>query len=166
MSASVFIGLGSNLSNPVQQVLYAINEIAALPNTTLHACSHLYKTAPMGPQDQPRYINAVVHIQNTQPPLALLATLQRIEQQHNRTRDTGHWGARTLDLDILHIEGQTSNTDELTLPHPGLAQRGFVLYPLHDVSPTLNIPGLGSVEHLIKQLNEAKPAILCAKELE
>ncbi len=166
MPASVFIGLGSNLSQPIQQILQAIDEIGALPNIRLNACSSLYKTAPMGPQDQPDYINAVVHIHTSQQPLTLLETLQNIEQQHNRTRDTGRWGARTLDLDILHIEGYTSNTAELTLPHIGLQTRSFVLYPLYEISPRLSIPSLGGMEQLIEQLNEPKPAIISAKELE
>ncbi|HIF18193.1 MAG TPA: 2-amino-4-hydroxy-6-hydroxymethyldihydropteridine diphosphokinase [Cycloclasticus sp.] len=166
MPASVFIGLGSNLSSPIQQVLQAINEIAGLANTKLNASSSLYETAPMGPQDQPNYINAVVHIHTSQQPLALLKSLQKIEQLHSRTRNTDHWGARTLDLDILHVEGCSSNTTELTLPHPGLHCRSFVLYPLHEISPHLDIPNLGSIEQLIVQLNEPKPTIISGKNLE
>jgi len=166
MSAAVFIGLGSNLSNPIKQVLSAIDALKSLESSALICTSSLYKTAPMGPQDQPNYINAVAKIETQLSPLVLLRKLQSIESQHARTRDTGRWGARTLDLDILHYEGQQSSDAVLTLPHPGLQQRSFVLYPLQEISPQLNIPNLGSIKDLIKQLNESQPLIVNSKTLD
>ncbi|ORU91466.1 MAG: 2-amino-4-hydroxy-6-hydroxymethyldihydropteridine pyrophosphokinase [Cycloclasticus sp. symbiont of Poecilosclerida sp. N] len=166
MPASVFIALGSNLSGPVGQVSQAINELKVLENSRFIAASSLYKTTPMGPQDQPAYINAVVNIQTTQKPLELLHSLQAIENSHDRTRDTGRWGARTLDLDILLYGIERSNTSELTLPHPGLQHRGFVLYPLYEIEPNLNVPHLASIKQLLDQLNEAMPPIISTKNLE
>jgi len=166
MTATVFIGLGSNLSNPIKQVLSAINALKTLESSTLICASSLYQTAPMGPQDQPNYINAVAKIETQLSPLVLLKNLQSIENQHARTRDTGRWGARTLDLDILHYEGQQSNDPILTLPHPGLQQRNFVLYPLQEISPQLNIPSLGSIKGLIEQLNESQPLIVNHKSVD
>jgi 2-amino-4-hydroxy-6-hydroxymethyldihydropteridine diphosphokinase len=166
MLASVFIGLGSNLSKPTQQVLGAISAIKSLKKSTFKAASSLYQTPPMGPQNQPHYINAVVHINTTLKPFELLKALQNIEQLHNRTRDTGHWGARTLDLDILIFEGYTSNDPVLTLPHPGVHCRSFVLYPLCELNASLVIPNLGSIKQLIKQLGEPCPLIISPKSLE
>jgi len=166
MNAAVFIGLGSNLSNPIKQVLSAIEALKTLESSTLISTSSLYQTAPMGPQDQPNYINAVAKIETQLSPLILLKNLQSIEQQHARTRDTGRWGARTLDLDILHYEGQQSTDPVLTLPHPGLQQRSFVLYPLLEISPQLSIPNLGTIKELIEQLNESRPLIVNSKTLD
>jgi 2-amino-4-hydroxy-6-hydroxymethyldihydropteridine diphosphokinase len=166
MPASVFIGIGSNLSQPIQQVLQAINEIKKLKSTELTTASSLYTTPPMGPQDQPHYINAVVNIQTSQQPLELLDSLQAIEQQHDRSRDTGHWGARTLDLDMLLYDAQTLNSPRLTLPHPRLQERSFVLYPLQEISPNLHIANVGLVKALIDRLNETIPPIISTKNLE
>ncbi len=166
MTHSVFIGLGSNLSQPIQQVTQAINALKALENSSFITASSLYETRPMGPQDQPNYINAVVEIETNIDPYVLLNVLQALEERHARTRDTGHWGARTLDLDILHYEGIQSNDPTLTLPHPGLHKRSFVLYPLQEIRPQLHIPALGSVELLIKQLKEPKSLIVNATNLE
>jgi 2-amino-4-hydroxy-6-hydroxymethyldihydropteridine diphosphokinase len=166
MSASVFIGLGSNLSNPIQQILQAIGELKSLQDSHLNAVSSFYETPPMGPQDQPHYINAVAHIKTLQQPLKLLESLQAIEKLHNRARSTERWGARTLDLDILHYEGHESNDPELTLPHLGIKNRAFVLYPLDEIAPHLNIPSLGSIKQLIKKLGEPIPTIISAKSLE
>ena len=166
MSATVYIGLGSNLAEPIQHVLQAIEDIKELRQSTVDAISSLYQTLPMGPQDQADYINAVVKISTTLKPLALLACLQAIENHHGRTRDTGHWGARTLDLDILLYEGTNSNDPVLTLPHPGIAQRDFVLYPLSEINPQLHIPPLGTVKKLIQQLDQPCPTLINAKNLD
>jgi len=166
MSATVFIGLGSNLSEPVQQVTSAINTLKILAKSTFIGASSLYETAPMGPQDQPNYINSVVETNTKLSPPDLLNVLQAIEKQHARTRDTGRWGARTLDLDMLHYEGYQSTDPVLTLPHPGLQQRSFVLYPLQEISPQLNIPSLGSIKDLIEQLNESQPLIVNHKSVD
>lgn len=166
MQTFVFIALGSNLHQPVQQVLSAINRLKVEKDLSVTAISSLYETPPMGPQDQPNYINAVVKASTTLQPLALLTLLQSIENHHGRNRDTGRWGARTLDLDIL-LYGQHCSTDPvLTLPHPGIAVRGFVLHPLFEIEPPLVIPLLGSVEQLLVTLNEPCPAIVKPENLE
>lgn len=159
-SVSAFIGLGSNLSDPQQQILRAIKSISQLENCSLELSSSLYETPPMGPQDQPNYINAVVKINSTLKPYELLSTLQAIENQHGRTRDTGRWGARTLDLDILLYDRLISQDPDLTLPHPGLQSRAFVLYPLLEIDKDLNIPTLGPIQPLIVELNEPAPLII------
>lgn len=114
----------------------------------------------MGPQDQPNYINAVVKIDTTLKPYELLSTLQSIENQQGRIRDTGRWGARTLDLDILLYDQLISQDPQLTLPHLGLSSRAFVLYPLVEIDKDLNIPTLGPVQQLIDGLNEVPPLII------
>lgn len=159
-SVSAFIGLGSNLSDPQQQILRAIKSISQLENCSLELSSSLYETPPMGPQDQPNYINAVIKINSTLKPYELLSTLQAIENQHGRTRDTGRWGARTLDLDILLYDRLISQDPDLTLPHPGLQSRAFVLYPLLEIDKDLNIPTLGPIQPLIVELNEPAPLII------
>jgi len=164
--ASVFIGLGSNLNQPIQQVLQAIEAINVLPTSHIDATSSLYETPPLGPQNQPHYINAVAKLSTDLKPLELLDQLQSIEQQHNRTRDTGRWGARTLDLDILLYDNQESNDPTLTLPHPELQNRSFVLHPLLEIAPQLNIPSLGSIKQLVKKLGEPVPTIIKSKKLD
>lgn len=166
MASCVYIGLGSNLAEPIEQVLHAIDDIAALSDATLLAASSLYQTPPMGPQDQPHYINAVVKLATTLSPRVLLKQLQAIETRRGRTRDTGRWGARTLDLDILVYEGVTSDEPILTLPHPGLALRSFVLYPLLEIEPLIYIESLGSIQPLIEQLAEPCPRIIRCKSLD
>ncbi|MFT6625117.1 MAG: 2-amino-4-hydroxy-6-hydroxymethyldihydropteridine diphosphokinase [Cycloclasticus sp.] len=166
MSKTVFIGLGSNLNQPVQQILQAIKRIKALSDVSLEDVSSLYETPPMGPQDQPHYVNAVAKITTTLEPLALLDALQTIETIQGRTRESARWGARTLDLDILLYADKCSTDPKLTLPHPGLHLRSFVLYPLFEIEHQLDIPNLGSVQQLIERLNESSPCIISAETLE
>lgn len=160
MPIHVFIGLGSNLSNPVQQIIKAIQDISGLEQCSLEVASSLYETPPMGPQDQPNYINAVVKISTSLKPYELLDALQSIENQHGRTRDTGRWGARTLDLDILIYDDIISHDPRLTLPHPGLASRAFVLYPLIEIDRQLKLPNLAPLQQLIEELDEVPPRIV------
>lgn len=135
-----FIGLGSNLNSPLEQVSQAIEEIASLPGCELTTSSSLYKSAPIGPQDQPDFINAVVEIYTTLDPHSLLDQLQSLEQQHQRIRER-HWGPRTLDLDLLLYGNSIIQTERLTVPHAFMQERSFVLYPLAEISPELQIPG-------------------------
>lgn len=145
----VFIGLGSNLENPLEQIKTAIKDMKAMVDTELVACSSLYKSPPMGPQDQPDYINAVIELDTTLTPHSLLDELQKIEQQHGRVRKR-HWGERTLDLDILVYGEQVLDDDRLTVPHPGIAERAFVIYPLAELDNSLVVPGLGTVSQLVE----------------
>lgn len=139
MTEVVYIGLGSNLGDPLKQLQRAITELGELPATSLTAQSHWYCSAPMGPQDQPDYYNGVVQLCTALTPLELLRQLQTIEQQHQRIRER-HWGPRTLDLDILLFGNQIIDLPDLQVPHPGLYQRNFVLLPLADITPALEFP--------------------------
>lgn len=137
--ARAYVGLGANLDRPRQHVSVAIGELAALPDGQLVARSSLYLSAPMGPKDQPDYINAVVALETRLPPLALLDQLQALEVRHGRRRSV-RWGPRTLDLDLLLYGDQRLDHPRLTLPHPGLTQRSFVVIPLLEIAPTLRLP--------------------------
>ncbi len=144
-----YIGLGSNLGNPQIQVVSAQQELAKLPQTQLIAASSLYKSPPMGPKDQPDYINAVVGLETNLSPNDLLGHLQKIEQQHGRVKQR-HWGERTLDLDILLYGQQQIEEEHLQVPHKGIAERAFVLYPLAEIAPELVISDLGEINTLLK----------------
>jgi 2-amino-4-hydroxy-6-hydroxymethyldihydropteridine diphosphokinase len=144
----VYIGVGSNLDQPVQQVLDAKQALQQLPETDLIKFSTLYVSSPMGPQDQPNYVNAVAMLQTTLSAHQLLEHLQAIETQQGRVRKH-HWGARTLDLDILLYGDQQINTADLVIPHAGITQRAFVLYPLQEIASKLDIPGHGKLAGLL-----------------
>lgn len=145
----VFIGLGSNLESPLQQLERAVNALGLLPAVELVAVSGFYSSKPMGPQDQPDYINAVAEIKTELPAEQLLEQLQEMENQQGRVR-TQRWGARTLDLDILLYGEDIINTSRLTVPHCGISERNFVLYPLSDlVSADFTIPALGVLKDLL-----------------
>jgi 2-amino-4-hydroxy-6-hydroxymethyldihydropteridine diphosphokinase len=145
-----YVGLGSNLDNPESQVKTAIEALAGLPRTRLQARSSLYRSAPMGPQDQPDYVNAVVQLLTGLEAEFLLDSLQGIEREQGRVR-AQHWGPRTIDLDIL-LYGQIVVAGErLKIPHPGIAERSFVLHPLAEINGQLEIPGLGRVQSLLEQ---------------
>lgn len=146
---TAYIGLGSNLADPLHQLNSARAAIAALPAVTELGFSSFYHSPPMGPQDQPDYVNAVMAIATDLPALALLQHLQTIEQQQGRVRLGTRWGARTLDLDLLLYGDKTLNFPDLIVPHVGIAERAFVLYPLREIAPALTIPGLGTLADLI-----------------
>lgn len=133
-----YIGLGSNLDQPRQQVERAFDELAALPDSHLSGRSRLYRSDPVGPP-QPDYINAVAQLDTELEPLALLDALQALEQLHQRVRRE-HWGPRTLDLDLLLYADRPIQHPRLTVPHPELERRNFVLYPLADINPELRLP--------------------------
>ena len=149
-----YVGLGSNLGNPESQVKTAIEALAGLPQTCLQDRSSLYRSAPMGPQDQPDYVNAVVLLRTALEPEVLLDKLQGIERAQGRVR-TQHWGPRTLDLDILLYGQCVVATARLKIPHPGIVERSFVLYPLAEINGQLEIPGLGGVRSLMEQCSDA-----------
>lgn len=146
-----YIGLGSNLQQPIEQVRQALHALGQIRDTQLLAASRLYRSTPMGPQDQPEYINAVAALATNLNALALLAALQAIEQAQGRVRDGRRWGPRTLDLDILVFGDEIINQPTLQVPHPGLHQRNFVLYPLQEIAPDLVIPGQGALAVLSRQ---------------
>ncbi len=149
-----YVALGSNLANPKQQVLDAMDALAKLPATRLLRRSHLYCTPPWGVLKQPPFINAAAELDTTLSPHALLDALLMIEQQAGRVRAERN-GPRTLDLDVLHIDGVQLDDERLTLPHPRMAERAFVLLPLNDVAPALWLPGQGVVAELLGRLDLA-----------
>lgn len=152
----VYIGLGSNLDNPAAQIAGAMDELAVLPETDLVKRSSLYRSAPLGPQDQPDFINAVVQLQTGLSADMLMIQLQQIEHTHGRTRAV-HWGPRTLDLDLLLYGNMKIRTEKLTVPHPQIATRSFVLCPLLEIDPEVEIPELGSAGDLFRRLNVEPP---------
>ncbi|MDH5179137.1 MAG: 2-amino-4-hydroxy-6-hydroxymethyldihydropteridine diphosphokinase [Gammaproteobacteria bacterium] len=152
MHSTVFIGLGSNLADPIHQIKTALRTLHDIEQTQLVKSSSLYRSPPMGPPDQPAYINAVAQLETTLTPLSLLMALQVIEINQGRVRQGERWGPRTLDLDILLFDDLVLDTPALQIPHPGLHERSFVLYPLSDVAPPdLPIPGHGRLAKLREQ---------------
>ncbi len=149
LPVTAYIGLGSNLQQPELQIAKARQAIVNLLGVVELAFSRLVQTPPMGPQDQPHYLNAVMAVNTTLQPLVLFNHLQEIENAQGSVRRTQRWVARTLDLDLLLYGDQMISTPALTLPHVGIADRAFVLYPLHEIAPDLTIPGLGAVAELI-----------------
>lgn len=143
-----YIGLGSNLDNPMQQVRQALSELTQLPHSELTKQSQLYRSDPVGPAGQPDYINAVAQLRTRLQPETLLDQLQQLEQQHRRVR-LQHWGPRTLDLDILLFGDQQIATERLSVPHPYMTERSFVLYPLIEIAPGLILPDQRSLIELI-----------------
>lgn len=148
----VYIGLGANLDQPQQQLEQALQELARLPNVTLVTQSSLYHSKPVGPQDQPDYVNAVAALETDLEPLALLDALQQLEQDHGRIRQR-HWGERTLDLDIILIDDCVIDSERLQVPHPFAQQRTFVLYPLAEINPQLIFPNGLALQQLLTELD-------------
>jgi 2-amino-4-hydroxy-6-hydroxymethyldihydropteridine diphosphokinase len=142
-----FIALGSNLQQPQQQVQQAFNELASLPKTSLIKHSSLYRTAPVGYDNQPDFINAAAEIETGLAPLELLHALLALESTHGRERPFPN-APRVLDLDLLLYDDMVMNTAELTLPHPRMHERGFVLLPLAEIAPDLIIPKYGNITQL------------------
>lgn len=142
MMHSAFIGLGSNLADPSAQVLQAMQQISALPHTRVVARSSLYRSAPVGYLEQPDFINAVVKVETALEPLVLLHALLALEQESGRTREFQN-APRTLDLDVLLYDDLQHHEHGLTVPHPQMHLRAFVLQPLLEIEPACVIPGLG-----------------------
>lgn len=148
----VYLGLGANLNTPKKQLDDAIIALKNLPNSEFMACSQYYASKPMGPQDQPDYVNAVACINTFLQPEQLLDLTQAIELEHGRVRKAERWGARTLDIDILLFGEQVINTERLTVPHYGLNEREFVVYPLQEIAPELILPSGVSIKQIANNL--------------
>lgn len=161
--AKVFIGLGSNLDDPRDQLIRAFSELHAIPKTQLTAVSKLYQSKAVGPE-QPDYINAVAQLETELAPLDLLDQLQAIEQAHQRVRKE-HWGPRTLDLDLLLFNNDTIEHLRLIVPHAYLSQRNFVLIPLADIEPELRLPSGAKISELIETLGRDGLAAIESLEL-
>ena len=147
-----YIGLGSNLDNPEQQVLTAIEDLRATVGNDDVKVSSLYRTKPMAGMDQPDYVNAVVQVVTTLAPEELLDECQRIESMHDRDRSTGRWSARTLDLDIILYGMETIATQRLTIPHYGMHERNFVLIPLAELDPDLLLPDNTTLQNALTKI--------------
>ena len=149
MKLMAYIGIGSNLDDPVSQVKEALEELDGIPDSVLVSQSSLYASKSMGPADQPDYVNAVAALDTLLSAGELLQALQNIEQRLGRERDGEKWGPRIIDLDLLLYGKKTIKTDTLTVPHPGLHERDFVIIPLAEIAGNLNIPGKGLLSTLI-----------------
>ncbi|GAB4179010.1 MAG: 2-amino-4-hydroxy-6-hydroxymethyldihydropteridine diphosphokinase [Wenzhouxiangellaceae bacterium] len=162
----VYIGLGSNQDDPPAQLAQALRALSRLPGSRVVALSKLYWSPPAGDPDQPDYLNAVAEIETALAPPELLAALQAIEYDQGRRRDPARrYGPRPLDLDILLYNHQVIRTPELTVPHPRLAERAFVLAPLYELAPQLTVPTLGEVQRLLAGLPAGQRAALRPAQL-
>lgn len=151
---TTYIGLGSNLESPANQIKSALASLEALPHCQHVQCSPWYSSLAVGPGEQPDYINAVVRLETQLAPVDLLHQLQAIENKHGRQRSI-RWGARTLDLDLLLYDNVSINTEELQLPHPEINNRNFVIYPLYDLAPELILPNGQKLSDVASQLSMA-----------
>lgn len=154
----VYIALGSNLASPLSQVTAAIDALGAIPDSQIIAVSGFYRTPPLGPQDQPDYLNAAVALETSLTPEALLDHTQRIELEQGRVRKAERWGPRTLDLDIMLFGDETIATPRLTVPHYDMKNRGFMLWPLFEIAPELRFPDGETLASVLARLGAAKPA--------
>ena len=152
----VWLALGSNLADPLQQVQNALDALAAIPQTRVVTVSSFYRTPPYGPQDQPDYLNAVVELATALQPDALLDHTQRVEQEQGRVRKDHRWGPRTLDLDILLFDRQTLASDRLTVPHYDMHNRAFMLVPLLEIAPAITLPNGTPVASLLAPLDRTQ----------
>ncbi|EPK7361221.1 2-amino-4-hydroxy-6-hydroxymethyldihydropteridine diphosphokinase [Kluyvera intermedia] len=155
----VYIALGSNLASPLEQVNAAVKALGEIPETRLVTVSSFYRTPPLGPQDQPDYLNAAVALETTLAPEVLLSHTQRIELQQGRVRKAERWGPRTLDLDIMLFGQAIIHTDNLTVPHYDMYNRGFMLWPLYEIAPSLTFPDGISLQQRLDTLGAEKPAL-------
>jgi 2-amino-4-hydroxy-6-hydroxymethyldihydropteridine diphosphokinase len=148
-----YIGIGSNLDDPEKQVRAAIDALARLPRSTFAGASRLYRTAPWGRADQPAFVNAAAAVSTGLSPRELLDALLAIERAQGRVRDGERWGPRVIDLDMLVYGDARVDEPGLHLPHPHLGARAFVLLPLADIAPDLEIPGQGRVRALVDRVD-------------
>jgi len=152
-----YIGLGSNLQGPAGQIESALDELREIPETRVISRSSLYRSSPLGGIEQPDFVNAVAAVLTTLGPRDLLRNLKAIERRRGRDRNGQRWGPRVIDLDLLVFSRAVLSEAGLSIPHPGIAERNFVLLPLREIAPDLVIPGLGRVASI--SINEAEPAI-------
>lgn len=150
-TSRVFVALGSNLGDREAHLLQGAQDIAELNGCAKLVSSSIYETAPMGPQDQPDYLNSVCAFECDLEAFELLGQLQSIERQHGRVQSTQRWSARPLDLDIILFGNEQISSPELTIPHIGIAQRSFVLWPMAELDRELHVPGVGAVKALMSK---------------
>lgn len=152
-----YIAIGSNLASPLEQVNAAVQALGEIPQSKIVAVSSFYRTPPLGPQDQPDYLNAAVVLETALDAETLLDNTQRIELQQGRVRKAERWGPRTLDLDIMLFGHETINTERLTVPHYDMKNRGFMLWPLFEVAPDLIFPDGIPLRTILDNLNAERP---------
>ncbi|MFW7193268.1 2-amino-4-hydroxy-6-hydroxymethyldihydropteridine diphosphokinase [Enterobacter sp. BNK-29] len=152
-----YIAIGSNLASPLEQVNAAVQALGEIPQSKIVAVSSFYRTPPLGPQDQPDYLNAAVVLETALNAETLLDNTQRIELQQGRVRKAERWGPRTLDLDIMLFGHETINTERLTVPHYDMKNRGFMLWPLFEVAPDLIFPDGIPLRTILDNLNAERP---------
>lgn len=149
----VYLAIGSNLASPLEQVNAALAALAEIPESQLVAVSDFYRTPPLGPQDQPDYLNAAVALETALAPEALLDHTQRIELQQGRERKAHRWGPRTLDLDIMLFGEMQIDTPRLTVPHYDMKNRAFMLLPLAQIAPDLRFPDGDKLSDLLANID-------------
>ena len=154
--ARVYVGLGSNLDNPIAQLRTAKAALSMLPRTRLERCSSFYRTAPVGYAEQSDFLNAVCRLSTELDAVMLVEHLLAIEVQHGRVERKQKWGSRILDLDLLLYDQSVMSTQGVTVPHPRLHERAFVLYPLSELDRDLIVPGRGKVTELLVSCREQK----------
>jgi len=154
-----YVAIGSNLNQPQARVHEAFEHLATLPATHVLLRSRLFNTRPMGPQDQPHFVNAAAGLLTQLTARKLLEGLLLIEQSMGRSRQE-RWGPRVIDLDLVWMLGEAIDEPGLTLPHPGVSTRNFVLYPLADIAPSLVIPGHGRVSDLLRGVGDDGISVL------
>jgi 2-amino-4-hydroxy-6-hydroxymethyldihydropteridine diphosphokinase len=147
-----YVAIGSNLADPQRQVEQALDALSRMPGTMLVRRSGLWRSRPMGPQDQPEFVNAAAGLLTALGPRQLLKAMQGIERRMGRTPPAQRWGPRVIDLDLVAFSDESRNEPGLTLPHPGLHQRNFVLYPLAEIAAELWVPGFARVCRLREQV--------------
>jgi 2-amino-4-hydroxy-6-hydroxymethyldihydropteridine diphosphokinase len=155
MTGGVFVGLGANLGDPAATIRAAVAALGDIPRTRVLRQSRLYRSAPWGNPDQPDFVNAVVELDTEQNAESLMLSLLAIEMQFGRVRDGERNQPRSLDLDLLSYGTRRSGAPELTLPHPRMHQRAFVLVPLAEIAPDAELPVLGRVESLLSRVDVA-----------
>ncbi|WP_213715199.1 2-amino-4-hydroxy-6-hydroxymethyldihydropteridine diphosphokinase [Cedecea lapagei] len=148
-----YIALGSNQASPLEQVSSALDALAAIPQSRMVASSSFYRTPPLGPQDQPDYLNAAVILDTDLSAEALLDHTQRIELEHGRMRKAERWGPRTLDLDLMLFGDEVMHTERLTVPHYDMKNRAFMLVPLLEIAPECRFPDGQSVATILASLS-------------
>lgn len=157
-----YIGLGSNLDQPAEQIAKALVGLSRVPTTHLVRQSSLYRSAPWGYPDQPHFINAVAELETELDPTQLVSELLSLEQRLGRRRDGPRWGPRRIDLDLLIHGNQTVSTDQIQVPHPRIAERAFVLMPLAELAPTIEIARIGRVNDLLNRLGDHGCTLIAA----
>ena len=148
-----YVAIGANIDDPAPRVVESFEFLASIDRTHVVARSRLYRTAPLGPQDQPDFVNAAAGLLTQLSAIELLVELKQLEQALGRGSPIVRWGPRRIDFDLIVYGAERIDTERLKVPHPGVSMRNFVLYPLRDVAPTLLVPGHGRIEELAQRVS-------------